>query len=112
VRVRAGLGGSGTFESDSFLAMRPNLGRSWFTDGKQMWAQLKSFLAWLKSTRDPFLNFLRNLTPQVFLMSAVWVLGAKLDFNRLFRKWVANTWLLFFLNNVLLCDLCQRNAVL
>lgn len=41
-----------------------------------------SFSAWLQSARAPYLNFLRNLTPQVFLASLAWVMAAKLNFSR------------------------------
>lgn len=36
----------------------------------------------LKDARGPFLNFLRNLTPQVLLASLAWILMTKLDFGR------------------------------
>lgn len=42
-----------------------------------------SLSAWLVAARAPFLNFLRNLTPQILLASLAWLLALKLDFTRL-----------------------------
>ena len=38
---------------------------------------------WLRDTRSPYLNFLRNLTPQILMASLAWVLALKLDFSKL-----------------------------
>ncbi|MDR2875398.1 MAG: hypothetical protein LBV44_05660 [Methylobacillus sp.] len=44
---------------------------------------------WLRTARDPYLSFLRNLTPQVFLASLAWIAASKLDF----LKWdLSNLW--------------------
>ena len=37
---------------------------------------------WFSSLREPYLNFLRNLTPQVFLASMLWLLFERIDFTR------------------------------
>lgn len=36
----------------------------------------------LGSAREPYLNFLRNLGPQILISSLAWVLGSKLDFTK------------------------------
>jgi len=49
----------------------------------------------LVDAREPYLNFLRNLGPQILVSSLAWVLGSKLDFT----KWdVSNapTTIMFF----------------
>lgn len=40
-----------------------------------------TFSSWLTASRIPYLNFLRNLAPQVVLASLAWMLGLKLDFT-------------------------------
>lgn len=42
----------------------------------------RSIAEWLAAARGPYLEFLRNLTPQVLLASLAWVLALKLDFSR------------------------------
>jgi hypothetical protein len=37
---------------------------------------------WLQHARGPYLNFLRNLTPQVLIASLAWVLASKLNFAK------------------------------
>lgn len=46
-----------------------------------MGAPSQSLSAWLRAARAPFLNLLRNLTPQIFLASLAWLFGAKLKFT-------------------------------
>lgn len=41
-----------------------------------------SLSAWLRAARTPYLNLLRNLTPQVLLASLAWAIASKLDFSR------------------------------
>lgn len=41
-----------------------------------------SLSEWLRAARAPYLNFLRNLTPQVFLASLAWIIAYRLDFSR------------------------------
>ena len=44
---------------------------------------------WLKSSRVPYLNFLRNLTPQILLLSVAWRLASKLNFDEIdISNWV------------------------
>jgi hypothetical protein len=38
---------------------------------------------WLRNARGPYLNFLRNLTPQILLASLAWVLYLKLNFTEI-----------------------------
>lgn len=38
---------------------------------------------WLQNARGPYLNFLRNLTPQILLASLAWVLASKLNFAKI-----------------------------
>jgi hypothetical protein len=47
---------------------------------KPSWEERK---LWLLGLRDPYLNFLRNLTPQAFLASMAWVLAARINFTRI-----------------------------
>lgn len=37
---------------------------------------------WLQHAREPFLNFARNLTPQILLGTLAWVMLSKLDLRR------------------------------
>ena len=37
---------------------------------------------WLQNARAPYLNFLRNLTPQILLASLAWVLAKSLNFAK------------------------------
>lgn len=41
-----------------------------------------SLAEWLRNARGPYLNFLRNLTPQILLASLAWVLASKLNFTK------------------------------
>lgn len=41
-----------------------------------------SLNSWLRDIRGPYLNFLRNLTPQILLASLAWVWATKLDFEK------------------------------
>lgn len=41
-----------------------------------------SVSAWLKAAREPCLNFLRNLSPQILIASLAWVIASKLDFTK------------------------------
>jgi hypothetical protein len=47
---------------------------------KPSWEERK---LWLLGLRDPYLNFLRNLTPQAFLASMAWALAARINFTRI-----------------------------
>ena len=42
---------------------------------------IRRLIKWLKFARDPYLDFLRNLTPQIFLASMAWVLREKLNLS-------------------------------
>lgn len=43
---------------------------------------------WLEAARSPYLNFLRNLTPQIFLASMAWIYSNNLNFRVLsFSNW-------------------------
>lgn len=44
---------------------------------------LNQRIEWLKAARGPFLNFLRNLTPQVLLATLAWIVATKIDLGRM-----------------------------
>lgn len=57
-----------------------------------------SLFEWLQTARVPYLSFLRNLTPQVFLGSMAWASFSKLDFYTLdFSNWGATALCYIFL---------------
>jgi hypothetical protein len=69
----------------------------------------KSPSSLLKSARDPFLKFLRNLTPQIFLASMAWIVGVKLNFyQRDFTNWLPT--LMFFGFLVMFGYACYASA--